>query len=103
METLTLKHPFFECIWPLFLQMQKFTFNYKGTSWQAETEHYSSNVYNRYRIYLSDGRIFVISPYRMGVANDLFIWIQINEPGEALLPEDFLQTIGEALEAAGIY
>ncbi len=76
--------------------MQTFTFIYQGQEHTAEVEHFTIELTNRFRIF-TEKETFVMGPTM--ITGEL-LWLQSDG---GLLKHDYVQAIGEGLEAAGIY
>jgi len=83
--------------------MQTFTYQYRGVIRQAEVEHFTTNLYNHFRIFLPDGTRFSVSPKRNLEKSTVIYWVQKPEAGILFQPDDLIVAIGEGLEAGGIY
>ena len=78
--------------------MVQFKYQYKGEVLGASYVHYLHEGYNRYRVFLPDGRIFVVA--RLGI--DPRIWMQSTFSLEELTyPPDFIQAVGEGIDKIG--
>ncbi len=75
--------------------MKTFTYTYNNSKLLATVEHFTEDLYNKFRIY-TDKETFVIDP----INYDKNIWLQSDG---VRLPYELIQVIGEGLEAAGIY
>ena len=82
--------------------MQPFTYEYKGTVYDALAEHSTENGYNRYQITF-DGGCVVIVPAGIPGTGGLTIWVQSNKSGEKIYPHELIQAIGDGLENSRIY
>jgi hypothetical protein len=78
--------------------MHSFTYKHKGILHEAIAEHYLDGGYNRYRVSLPDGLVFVVAPMGMKSLNGKIIWQQSNKSGEVIQPHDLVQAMGEGLE-----
>ena len=74
--------------------MKTFTYTYNNSKLLATVEHFTEDLYNKFRIY-TDKKTFVIDP----VNYDKTIWLQSDS---VRLPDELIQVIGEGSEAAGI-
>ena len=75
--------------------MQTFTFLYQGHEHTAKVEHFMIELTNRFRIF-TETESFVIGPVHQG----RLFWLQSDG---GFLNHDYVQAVGEGLEAAGIY
>jgi hypothetical protein len=81
--------------------MQLFTYEYDGIVYDAFAEHYTVEMYNRYRI-IHENRTVVIAPTGTPIPG-MIIWIQVNKPEEIIYAHGLIQAMGEGLERARIY
>jgi hypothetical protein len=78
--------------------MVQFKYQYKGEVLDASYFHYLHDGYNRYRVFLPDGQIFVVA--RLGI--DPRIWTQSTfSLDDYSYPHDFIQAVGEGIDKIG--
>jgi hypothetical protein len=78
--------------------MVQFKYQYKDEVLDASYVHYLRDGYNRYRVSLPDGQIFVLA--RLGI--DPRIWTQSTfSLDEYTYPHDFIQAVGEGIDKIG--
>jgi hypothetical protein len=80
----------------------KISFSYENARYQAIASRYVGKRNHWYRITLPDGENFVIVPDAGGISDSNLIWRQQQIPGEPIHPEDYIQSVGQGLQLAGL-
>jgi hypothetical protein len=78
------------------------SFRYENARHQAIASRFVEKRNHWYRITLPDGRNFVIVPETLGTDDNKIIWRQQKIPGEPVHPEDYIQSVGQGLQSAGL-
>ena len=78
--------------------MQPFSYTYQGQTLEALVEHFTQDLYNRYKITF-DGETIVITPGAIRALGEKTIWVQTEGP---VKPEYLIHAIGEGLVLLGI-
>ena len=86
----------------LFYGVHTISFRYENTRHQAIASRFVERKNHWYRITLPDGRNFVILPDTKRKNDDKIIWRQQQIPGEPVHPEEFIQSVGQGLQLAGL-
>ncbi|HEY2348983.1 MAG TPA: hypothetical protein VGH64_08210 [Puia sp.] len=82
--------------------MHQISFRYENTRHQAIASRFVDKRNHWYRITLPDGRNFVITPDTGRMDDHKIIWRQQQIPGEPVHPEDYIQSVGQGLQLAGL-
>lgn len=82
--------------------MYKISFRYENARYQAIASRFVEKRNHWYRITLPDGENFVIIPDTSRIIGDQIIWRQQQIPGEPVHPEEYIQSIGQGLQLAGL-
>jgi hypothetical protein len=79
--------------------VKPFTYTYQGKVYNAFSDHYLVEGYNRYMI--SSGEInCIIVPSPNPGAGGTTVWIQDSQRGEFIHPNELIQALGEGLHNA---
>jgi len=78
-------------------------FRYENARHQVIASRFVEKKNHWYRITMPDGGSFVILPSLGKMHNGKIIWRQQLLPGEPVHPEDFIQSVGQGLQLAGLY
>ena len=85
-----------------FAFVYKISFSYENARYQVIASRFVEKRNHWYRITLPDGENFVIIPETRRINGDKIIWRQQQIPGETIHPEDYIQSIGQGLQSAGL-
>ncbi len=83
--------------------MELFNYHWLGRILQATSDHYTEDLFHRYRILLPDGSGLVIFPDRIMGYESPVLWFALEKTDEGKFPSELIQAIGEGLEGAGLY
>jgi hypothetical protein len=84
-----------------FSDVHKISFKYENSRYQAIASRFVEKRNHWYRITLQDGKNFVIIP-QSGGKKDQITWRQQEIPGEPVHPEEFIRSVGQGLQSAGL-
>src|ERR1700749_3356603 len=85
-----------------FTPVHKISFRYENARHQAMASRFVEKRHHWYRITLPDGQNFVIIPDFSRMHDNQIIWRQQQIPGEPVHPEDYIQSVGQGLQSAGL-
>ena len=85
-----------------FTVVYKISFSFENARYQALASRFVEKRNHWYRITLPDGENFVIIPDTRRMIGNKIIWRQQQIPGEPVHPEEFIQSIGQGLQLAGL-
>ena len=85
-----------------FTDVHKISFRYENSRFQAIASRFVEKRNHWYRITLPDGQNFVIIPDTRRTGDDKIIWRQQQIPGEPVHPEEYIQSVGQGLQLAGL-
>jgi hypothetical protein len=85
-----------------FAVVYKISFRYENARYEAIASRFVEKRNHWYRITLPDGENFVILPDSRRMNDDKIIWRQQQIPGEPAHPEEFIQSVGQGLQLAGL-
>jgi hypothetical protein len=85
-----------------FTLVYKISFRYENSRFQAIASRFVEKRNHWYRITLPDGQNFVIIPDTRQMRDDKIIWRQQQIPGEPVHPEEYIQSVGQALQSVGL-
>ena len=86
-----------------FTVVHKISFRYENARIQAIASRFVEKRNHWYRITLPDGQNFVIVPDTRRMNDDKIIWRQQEIPGEPVHPEEYIQSVGQGLQLAGLH
>jgi len=82
--------------------VHKISFRYENARHQVMASRFVERRHHWYRITLPDGQNFVIIPDFTGISDHQIVWRQQRIPGEPVHPEEFIQSVGLAIQSAGL-
>jgi len=82
--------------------VHKISFRYENTRHQAMASRFVEKRNHWYRITLPDGQNFVIIPDLSRLNDDQIVWRQQKIPGEPIHPEEYIQSVGQGIQMAGL-
>lgn len=82
--------------------MHKISFRYENARHQAMASRFVEKKHHWYRITLPDGQNFVIIPDPSRMNDHQIIWRQQQIPGETVHPEEYIQSVGQGVQMAGL-
>jgi hypothetical protein len=81
--------------------MKAFTYVYQGQVHSASTDHYLIDGYKKYRISVDDGYCLIVQSDIPGEGGTT-VWMQEIKTGDAIQPDDLIQSLGKGLQNAEV-
>jgi hypothetical protein len=80
--------------------MLSFTYVYQGSTFHSSARAFSKDGVLHYSVVLPDGSEITVAPLEFPGPKQEFFWLQPDRQGEAVVPPELLQAIGEGIAKA---